>query len=62
MAKYLKNLKNNSGGNQFVKVKKQPPKVFYKREVLKNSKNSQENTCVAVFFKIKLQASVLQLY
>ena len=62
MAKYLKNLKNNSGGNQFVKVKKQPTKVFYKREVLKNSKNSQENTCVAVFVKIKLQASVLQLY
>ena len=36
--------------------KKQPLEVFYKKDVLKISQNSQENTCARVSFLIKLQA------
>ena len=36
--------------------------MFCKKDVLKNSKNLQENICATVFFLIKSQASVLQLY
>ena len=32
-----------------------------KKGVLKNSRNSQENTCVRDYFLIKLHASILQL-
>ena len=37
-------------------MQKQPPKVFYKKGVLKTSQNSQENTCARVSFSMKLQA------
>ena len=37
--------------------KNQPPKIFYKKEVLlKISQNLQENFCVEVSFLIKMQA------
>ena len=38
---------------------KKPPEVFYKKVFLKNSQNSEENTCARVSFLIKLQASAL---
>ena len=36
--------------------------MFCKKDVLKNSKNSQENIFARESFLIKSQASVLQLY
>ena len=35
----------------FSECKKQPMEMFYKKGVLKNLQNSQENTCVGVSFK-----------
>ena len=35
------------------------PEVFYKKGVLRNSQNSQENTCASFSFLIKLRASGL---
>ena len=44
-------------------VQKQPPEVhYYKKVILKFSKNSQENTCARVYFLIRLQVWGLQLY
>ena len=37
-------------------TQKQPAVVFYKKGVLKNSQNSQENSCAIVSFLLKLQA------
>ena len=39
----------------FVRAKKQPADVFYKKGVLKISQNSQESTCARVSLLIKLQ-------
>ena len=47
---------------QIDSIQKQPPKVFYKKEVLKVLQNSQENICTIVSFLINLQASGQQLY
>ena len=38
-----------------LKLQKQPPEMVYKKGVLKNSGNSQENTCSRVSFLIKLK-------
>ena len=37
-------------------VQKESPKVFYKKNFLKISQNSQKNTCTRVSFLVKLQA------
>ena len=43
-------------------LQKQPLELFYKKGVLKNSQNAQENTCARVSFLIKLKSWDLQLY
>ena len=46
---------------EFLYFQKQPPKVLYKKMVLKIWQNSQKSTCDRVSFLIKLQASVCHL-
>ena len=40
----------------FLRLRKQPPEVFYKKDVFKNFANSRENTYAKDSFLIKLQA------
>ena len=44
-----------------LKVQRQPPEVFYKKDILKNFAKFTGNTCAWVSFLIKLQASACNL-
>ena len=54
--KPAKSSKRDFSGFSSSFTQKQPAVVFYKKGVLKNSQNSQENSCAIVSFLLKLQA------